>query len=84
MPTLLGWRSMSAVHAFGGCRLLASAGKALCGGQIDVGEILNLFGGFAADDELLGYVLSKRHIAKRDCASPANAKPTLRSFILSP
>src|SRR3989442_6597715 len=57
------------LHAFGGGGLLARIGDALRGGQIDGGEILNLFGGFTADDELLWYVLSKRHAAQRDGAS---------------
>ena len=52
------------LHAFGG-GLLARVGNVLRGGQIDGGEILNLLGRFAADHELLRYVLRKRRAAQR-------------------
>ena len=54
------------LHALRGCGLLARLRNALRGSQIDGGEILNLFAGFAADDELLRHVLSKRRAAERD------------------
>src|SRR5205807_4079628 len=56
------------LHALVGGQFLARGCNPFRGGQIDRGEILNLFGVLAADDELLRYVLSKRHAAKRDCA----------------
>src|SRR4029077_18577835 len=54
------------LYALVGRRLLAHIGDALRGGQIDGGEILNLFGGFAADDELFRYALSKSQAARRN------------------
>ena len=54
------------LHALGGGGLLARIRDALRGGQIDGGEILNLFGRFAAHHELLRYVLSKCRAARRD------------------
>ena len=68
------------LHALVGGGLLAGVGDTLSGGQIDRGEILNLFGGFAADDELLRYVLSKRRAAKRDCAAGRQSQPNHPKF----
>src|SRR5882762_5350022 len=70
------------LHAFGRGGLLARIGNALRSGQIDGSEILNLVGGFAADDELLRYVLSERHTAKRDCANCGQSHETKLHFIL--
>jgi hypothetical protein len=56
------------LHALFGGGLLAGVRKTLRGGQVDGGEILNLFGVFAADDEFFRHVLSKRHAAERDRA----------------
>ena len=52
---------------FGNGGLLACIGNALGGGQIDGSEILNFFGGFTADNELLRYGLRERQSAQSDC-----------------
>ena len=52
-----------------GGELLARLGDAFRGREVDGGEILNLFGGLAADDELRRHVLRERDRAERDCAS---------------
>ncbi len=70
------------LHAFGRGGLLARIGNALRSGQIDGGEILNLFGGFAADHELLRHVLSERHAAKCDGANCHQFQDTKFHFIL--
>jgi len=46
--------------------LLARLGDPLGGCEVDRGEILNLFGGFAADDELRRDVLRRQRRAERD------------------
>src|ERR1700732_1460808 len=69
------------LHAFGGGGLLARIGNALRGGQVDGCEILNLLGGFAADDKLFRYVLRKRRAAKRDCARHRQSQYTKFHFV---
>ena len=68
------------LHPLGSGGFLARIGNALRGGQIDGGEILNFFGGFAADDELLRYVLSKRRAAQRNCAGCGQSQSNETKF----
>ncbi len=73
---------MRDLHALLGGGLLARVGKALRSGQIDGGEILNLFGVFAADNEFLRYVLSKRHAAKHKGSGDRQSHDTKSHFVL--